>query len=163
MYKKVNLCAKSSDKLSNSFPSAIGVHQSDVLSPNLFKIFINDLESLLDDSSDPVSLKDLKLHCLMYADDIVLLSESASGLQKALNGLDNFCSSWGMTINVKKTKVLIFNKAGRIDKSIFMMGKHQLENVRKYKYLGIIFQASGVFAEAKRDLYNKALKAFFFN
>jgi hypothetical protein len=33
----------------------------------------------------------------MYADDIVLLSESADGLQNALNGLKHFCSSWGMT------------------------------------------------------------------
>ena len=31
--------------------------------------------------SNPVKLKNAYLHCLTYADDVVLLSESAAGLQ----------------------------------------------------------------------------------
>jgi hypothetical protein len=42
-----------------------------------------------------------------------------------------------------------------------MLGNQQIENVTKYKYLGIIFQASGSFSKTKHDLYNKGLKAFF--
>jgi hypothetical protein len=64
-----------------------------------------------------------------------------------------------MTVNLKKTKVLIFNTPGKIDKATFQLGGRLIENVSKYKYLGILFQASGSFAEAKLDLYNKALKA----
>ena len=46
-----------------------------VLSPNLFKIFINDLPDYLQSSHDPVQLHNLNLHCLMYADDVIILSE----------------------------------------------------------------------------------------
>jgi len=86
MYSKVKVCVKSSNKLSNFFSSSIGVHQGDVLSPNLFKIFINDLEDHLKDSCRPVNLGSTKLSCLLYADDIVLLSETAEGLQNCLPG-----------------------------------------------------------------------------
>ena len=57
--------------------SNIGVRQGDNTSPTLFKIFINDLVKVFNDSCEPVSLNCLKLNCLMYADDLVLMSETA--------------------------------------------------------------------------------------
>ena len=57
-----------------TFKSLVGVRQGDVLSPNLFKIFINDLTTYLSSSPDPVYLNDTRLDCLMYADDVILLS-----------------------------------------------------------------------------------------
>ena len=59
----------------------------------------------------------------MYADDIVLLSTTAAGLQEKLNKLRNLCHDWCLEVNVTKTKVLIFNKAGRLlDDSFTLMG-----------------------------------------
>ena len=43
-----------------------------------------------------------------YADDGVLLSESAQGLQSALDSLYRYCTRWKLTLNVKKTKIMIF-------------------------------------------------------
>jgi hypothetical protein len=39
------------------------------------------------------------------ADDIVLLSKSAEGMQEKLDKLSAFCSDWCLDINIKKTKV----------------------------------------------------------
>ena len=47
----------------------------------------------------------------MFADDVILLSSSAIGLQQKLNLLQAFCEDWCLSINIE-TKVLIFNKAG---------------------------------------------------
>jgi hypothetical protein len=67
----------------------------------------------MEDTSDPVELDSRPVHCVMYADDIILLSSSANGLQEKLNKLDKFCNDWCLDVNINKTKIMIFNKAGR--------------------------------------------------
>ena len=53
----------------------------------------------------------------MFADDLVILSESSKGLQRAIDRLQDYCTKWGLTINIDKTKVLIFNSGGHKYKS----------------------------------------------
>ena len=116
---------------------------------------------MLEDSQDPLILNDKPLHCLMYADDIVLLSSSQQGLQTKINVVEKFCKDWCLSLNTKKTKVLVFNKAGRYISQQFTYQDNQIECVQQYKYLGVLFCASGTFSFAQNELYKKALKAFF--
>ena len=51
---------------------------------------------------DLVRVGDLFVNCLMYANDIVLLSESKSALQSSLNILVTYCSNWKLQVNVEK-------------------------------------------------------------
>ena len=161
LYNKSSVCVRLGEHRTDLFPSKVGVRQGDVLSPNLFKIFINDLPSYLNDSLDPVFINDLPLNCLMYADDIVLLSTTPAGLQDKLNKLHRFCEDWCLEVNVTKTKVLIFNKPGRLLENKFYFSEECLENVRQYRYLGVHFSASGVFNFAKDDIFKKSIKATF--
>ncbi|XP_071132876.1 uncharacterized protein [Mytilus edulis] len=161
MYEISKSCVKIQNQVSDFFPLDIGVKQGDNLSPNLFKIFINDLPRYLSDTRDPVNVNDKDLHCLMYADDIVLLSTSAEGLREKLGMLDKFCKDWCLNVNTNKTKVLIFNKAGRHVKQIFTFQNINLECVSKYKYLGLYLSSSGSFSYAQNELYKKSLKAHF--
>ena len=55
---------------------------SDNLRPTLFKICINDLPIYLQTCFDSIKLQYKRLDCLMYADDIVIFSTSANGLQQ---------------------------------------------------------------------------------
>jgi hypothetical protein len=57
----------------------------------------------------------------MYADDVVLLSETKEGLQNSLNRLARFCQVWGMDINTSKTKIMIFNKSGKKIRGIVIL------------------------------------------
>ncbi|CAC5392826.1 unnamed protein product [Mytilus coruscus] len=114
MYSNNILCIKTRNMLTADFRSCIGVRQGDNLSPSLFKMFINDFKSLLDETCDPVLLSNISLNCLLYADDLVLLSESKIGLQTALNKLEIYCENWGLEVNLKKTKSIVFNTSGRI-------------------------------------------------
>ena len=52
----------------------------------------------------------LHISCLMYADDIVLLSKSAKGLQTLLCRLEYFCNKWNLKVNINKTQIIIFKK-----------------------------------------------------
>lgn len=113
------------------------------------------------DTPDPILLGTRPLHCLMYADDVILLSASATGLQTKLDRLNAYCKNWCLSVNTSKTKVLIFNKAGRHLSQKFVLNTVNLECVSRYKYLGIYFCASGSFAFAQKELYQKAQKSYF--
>ena len=97
----------------------------------------------------------------MYADDVILLSETAEGLQNCLDKLNKYCEQWGLEVNLKKTKSLIFNNTGRLQQMKFTYNKEVVENFRKYSYLGITFSNSVNFTEAKKELYRKGLKVYF--
>jgi ketosteroid isomerase-like protein len=56
---------------------------------------------------DPVSLNSYDINCLMYADDVVMLSSTEKGLQNCVNKLYNFATDWKMSINTKQTKVSV--------------------------------------------------------
>ena len=64
----------------------------------------------------------------------------------------------GLEVNIKKTKSLIFNNTGRLENVCFRCENKVVENVRKYSYLGVVFSNSGSFIEAKKELYQKALR-----
>lgn len=83
----------------------------------------------------------------MYADDIVIFFDSSQGLQDRLNMLEKFCNDWCIKVNIKKTKVLIFNKAGRKNSEQFTIQNNLLECVSCYRYLGVYFTASGSFPQ----------------
>jgi hypothetical protein len=63
--------------------------------------------------------------------------------------------------NTSKTRILIFNKAGRLIKHSFRYGNENIECVSNCKYLGIWFSSSGFYSYAQNELYKKSLKAFF--
>ena len=161
MYNTSTSCIRLKNGVTDSFPVSVGVKQGDNLSPNLFKIFINDLPCYMQNTQDPVKLDDKDIHCLMFADDIVLFSKSPTGLQEKLNRLEDYCKDWCLSVNTSKTKIMIFNKAGKLIPHQFIYDGKPLECVKSYKYLGIHFCASGSFALAQSELYKKALKALF--
>ena len=52
----------------------------------------------------------LYLFLLLYADDTAVLAESLEDLQRASAMLKIYCEVWGLDINVRKTKVMIFSR-----------------------------------------------------
>lgn len=161
IYSDVNYSIKVDNTFSDSISSRVGVKQGCVLSPLLFNLFLSDLPDIFDDC-DPVALNDIKLSCLMFADDLIIVSTSSEGLQRALDKLSCYCKKWGLTVNLAKTKVLIFNKGGKLLKRFkFSFSGTPVECVDRYCYLGIIFSASGNFNAACDRLIDQASKAIF--
>ena len=162
MYENCNLCIKSNGMLSNTFECKSGVKQGDVLSPNLFNIYINDLPSIFDGDIDSPKLDELFVHCLMYADDLVIMSLTEDGLQKKLNNLYAYCKEWDLIINTKKTQVMAMsNSIKECPNSIIRFGDETLEWVKTYKYLGVMVNANGDFLSSSENLCVRGWKAVF--
>ena len=101
----------------------------------------------------------MKINMLAYADDMLLLSTSKSGLQKALNILQIYCRKWQLVVNETKTKIVIFN---RVDKySTFTLNDQHIEVVQQHMYLGIKLHSSGNFTCSIKDLADRATKAYY--
>jgi hypothetical protein len=155
MYKKTYLTVKTNEVLTPAFKSSVGSRQGDPFSPNCFKIYTHDLPDKIGMDCNPPTMGKIKIPCLLYADDLILLSESAEGLQKSMNRLQEYCDEWGLQVNLSKTKVLIFNTQGKKQNVPFHYDNHIIENVKDYKYLGVNFNISGSFQKAQEELYHK--------
>lgn len=74
---------------------------NEVLSLMLFVLYVNGLENeLIKKGTVPTDLQLLNLYFLMYADDMVLFSESIDELQNMLNTLQFYTSDWNLDVNV---------------------------------------------------------------
>ena len=157
--------------LSDPFPCEVGVRQGENLSPLLFAIYLNDFNTFLSTrysgltnitSSISSELQIyLRIFCLLYADDTLILAESAKELQKALNSLHSYCNQWALNVNIDKTKVVIFSK-GKVRKyKSFLFGDKTIEVVDDYVYLGTTFNYNGTFHKAKTKQATQAMKATF--
>ena len=118
----------------------VGAPQGSILGPLLFIIFVNSL---------PESV-DTNCKCVMYADDITLLVSSSDPsilqnyLNLNLNKIANWFQSNNLTLNIKKTKLMLFgtNQALNKFKDISLTYDNLLiERVEKFKYLGVFFDS----------------------
>ena len=139
IYTNNKIFIKTAEGLLQPITTSIGVKQGCVFSPVLFNIFINKICSIFDESCNPVKKKNLEVNCLLWADDLFLCSESATGLQNAINKMQSFYESLDLPINIKKTKIMIFNKRGLTlsDKFSFTLCGEKLEITNEYQYLGL--------------------------
>ena len=111
LYLNIKSCVTVNGERSMLFPCDIGVRQGENLSPLLFSIYLNDLEQFLSQSGNVngVTCSNnnieesahilLKLFVMLYADDTVILAETADDLQNALTQYALYCDTWKLHIN----------------------------------------------------------------
>ena len=164
MYQNSSTKIKLIKKLSEKIDILVGTEQGHVMSPELFKLYINGLTELLNNSNlNTPELNSVTISHLLWADDLVLIALDPGSLQTQINILQKFCEEWGLEVNFDKTQILIFNKSGRRqDKKFhFTFGDATLEHTSSYSYLGMTFTISGSFKLAKEELRKKTLRAYF--
>lgn len=164
MYSSSKASIFKDNMVSDSFPTTVGVKQGDVLSTLPFNTYIDDLPDALKKATNEVglSLFNSPINSLLYADNLVLLGLNREELQTKLDKLNQYCLNWGLKVNIKKTKIMIFNKAGAtIKKHKFNFQGNILDSVNQYTYLGFVFIPSGKMHTGIEHLINKAKKAWF--
>src|SRR5213083_553540 len=102
---------------------------------------------------------------LRYADDAVLVADKRKNMQKMIDRLNERCKAYGMEINVKKTKVMIRNEKEKQKgmQSCIMLNNVPLEQVTRFKYLGIWITENAKSDEDIRARVEMAKAAFWQN
>ena len=137
-YSQLQCCVRWQNKLGDSFSVLCGVRQGGVLSPYLFAVYVDDLISLLRRSGYGLYIGRLFIGCLLYADDIVLLSPSCFGLRKLANICEDFGNQWDIKFNPLKSQLMTFGGNNPSSMTLSMNGV-PLPWVSKVKYLGVSF------------------------
>ena len=124
-------------EVGDSIDSTHGVLQGGIVSPKLFNLYLSDMNEYFDQASG-VTIDETTFTHLLYADDLVLVSETAKGLQTLLNNLESYCRKWHLIINSQKSKAMIFQpkRNKNVNKMKFSIEGNDIEIVNSYKYLG---------------------------
>ena len=153
LYQNTTNFIRLNGELSNSFPSGNGVRQGDNLSPNLFSVFINGLLTVLKKNDHGVVHGNLKINHLAYADDVVLLAETATGLQSLISVVEGWCRQWRIRINNSKSKIIHFcDKRKPVPSFTHLLNMEKLERVQSYKYLGVVLDENLTLDETVKQL-----------
>ena len=116
-----------------------GTKQGDNLSPTLFNLFINNLASQIKELHCGIKIGIEQVSILLYADDIVLLSDSEKSLQSMLTYLNKWCMQWCLDIYVLKSNIIHFRpKKVPISQFVFKCGTHVIKTIDRYTYLGVM-------------------------
>jgi hypothetical protein len=67
------------------------------------------------------------------------MAESPNELQSQLDIYYEYCQYWKLTVNIKKTKVLLVSKGRLPHNLLFRYNGKELDIVTEFSYLGLLF------------------------
>jgi hypothetical protein len=166
MYEEVRLQVRANGELGEQFKSEVGVKQGDPLSPLLFGLYIDRLERFLEQTCPQAGAQigARLVRLLLYADDIVLMASSPQELKDLLAALGAFCNANSMFVNLRKTKVVVFNKryhSSAMGSLQFSINGEPIEEARDYVYLGLEFADERHIKQEVARAADKARRALF--
>lgn len=154
-------------KTSRAFKMERGVKQGDSLSPLLFVIFMDEIIKTCKSRTEKSvvgfwKMKPVYCQALIYADDILLISDTKIKLQKAIIEWTETLKERGMTVNTKKSKVMMVARTEEQIEPIRMECDGEvLEQVDSYQYLGITIHETGKIQMEIRNRIKKTTAAYF--
>ena len=163
MYQEVKSCVKAKQGRTDYFQCTVGVRQGCMLSPFLFSLFINELNVMLENSGNKgiqITQELYDLFSLLYADDVIIFSDTPVGLQRLIRVLESFCTKWKLSVNLNKSQVIVFRRGGILKKGEqWFFNGQKMKIVSYYKYLGLMISSRNVWGKAVSTLADQARKA----
>lgn len=133
-------------KMEGMFWTARGVRQGCPLSAKLCTLFSSGFrwKRMEKREKGGIEIGRRRLLALAYADDLVILAREKGGMKFMMKELGEYLWEKGLEVNQEKSKIIRFGKRVKSGKEgEWKWGERIIKEVRKYRYLGFIFQRNG--------------------
>ena len=101
----------------------------------------------------------IQMLIMLFADDVILLSFTITGLQHQLNIFNDAANNLSLVVNLSKSNVVIFRNGGHLAlREKWFYNGTRLAVVNQYKYLGVIFSTGVTFSYCLEDMASRAKK-----
>ena len=131
------------------------VRQGCILSPLLFGLYTEELTIRVKEAGLGMNVGNDKLAILLYADDVVLFSETSEELQEMLNVVSEYGKDFQVRFSEDKSKVMIMNEEETDKDKVWELGGNVIRSTREYMYLGVKVSIEGC-DKAKHEKLFKA-------
>ena len=142
-YKHTNVRIRFNGAISKTFSISKGTRQGGLTSPFLFNLFYQDLISELSNYGNGVCIKGSSFNVFCYADDILLASLTATGLQDMINCANKYVNQHGLCFNTAKTSCTILGKCFLSPKPTFKLDDDVIKNTESFSYLDLVLSQKG--------------------
>lgn len=136
-YSKMFCVVKWNGSLSRVFTVGSGVRQGSCLSPVIFNMFMNAFIVNLRQNDIGCHILNMYYGCLLYADDILLLSPSIKGLQLMLDICFRTACDLSLQFNCNKSHCMVVGKAVAVKLQSMLLGDTHIHWSQSIKYLGV--------------------------
>jgi hypothetical protein len=136
MYEGAVTAIRSPAGETSEFPITVGLHQGSALSPYLFALVMDELTSQIQEDIP---------WCMLFADDIVLVDDTASGVNTKLEIWRDALESKGFRISRSKTEYMVckFSDTRSAYEEKVMIQDQEIPKSDRFKYLGSIISQDG--------------------
>lgn len=137
-YKQLTVQIKWKEHLSQHIPVRIGTRQGGLSSPFLFNIFYQGLIEHLNKQNTGVNIAGHNYNAFCYADDIMLTSLTATGLQALINSASKYITDHGLRFNPSKTTCTTFGTNHLQPRPKWFINNSLLSVTESTTYLGTV-------------------------
>ncbi|KAK3559056.1 hypothetical protein QTP86_001103 [Hemibagrus guttatus] len=132
MYERSRTVVRCAVGQTEEFKVEVGLHQGSALSPFLFAIVMDQLSE---------EVRQESFYTMMFADDIVICSESREQVEENLERWRFALERRGMKVSGSKTEYMCVNE--REGSGTVRLQGEEVKKVQEFKYLGSTVQSNG--------------------
>jgi hypothetical protein len=142
-YKSLEASVKCNGTISNTFKITRGSRQGSILSPLFFNIFIDDLLVKLENTECGVKIGNDTINNFAYADDVILLSGTVTGLQELIDICNLYAKTWRFTSGHKKSKCMTVGHKIFKEEPVWNLEGVPMLNSDILEILGVSYDSAG--------------------
>ncbi|GJV88104.1 retrovirus-related pol polyprotein LINE-1 [Tanacetum coccineum] len=137
MYEGVKIRVRTTMGSTEFFQVEVGLHQGSAISPYLFTLILDELSQGIQESIP---------WCMIFADDIVLIAESAEGLNNRIEKWREALEDNGLRVSREKSEYLRcdFDRYKVLHQEVGIRIRDQILQLKEsFRYLGSVIHRSG--------------------